>query len=76
MRTAVEVHVHFCWCSVFFCTSSEISSNFMTLIVDILRPTNNMNSASCIFRGRKAGSLPDPLMLQAVGVVMTAAECY
>lgn len=58
----------------FFYASAEISSSFMMLIVDILMPMNNMNSASCIFRRRKGSSLPIPLMFNSLGVMMIAAE--
>lgn len=59
---------------IFFYASAEISSSFMMLIVDILMPMNNMNSASCIFRRRKGSSLPIPLMFNSLGVMMIAAE--
>lgn len=72
MSTAVEVHIHFHWGSVVFCASAEICS-FMTLPVDILRPVNNMNSVSCVFRDRKASALPIPLMFHSVGLMMLFA---
>lgn len=52
--------------------SAEITSSFLTLIVDILKPMNNMSSATCIFRGRKASSLPVPLMFHSEGMMMIA----
>lgn len=69
MSTEVELHIHFYWCSVFFCASAEICS-FMTLPADILGPVNNMNSVSCVFRDRKASTLHIPLMFHSEGVMM------